>query len=331
VDEKELQTKLIDELRAALTLEHSLARTLRAQALVTPRGGLRRLTKRHLRETDDHAQRVEQRLDELGAARGALGALIGLVEGTAGSLVGLASAPVSLVRGGRETPLRNAMGNCAAEAEEIARYTVVGALAKELGDDETAQLASSILRDEKRTLDALTDLLPSLAVGADGDLSAEGLATTGAAEALRDAGGAAVDAARGGARAAARASRSAPALAVAEDRVKGVLADGDELPISGYDSLSAQEVASRLSQLSQSELTEISAYEAAHEKRRTVLTRIESLRESEPWSGYDEMTVAEIRSILDDGEDADRVAAYERRHKARAGVLDATGRARATA
>jgi ferritin-like metal-binding protein YciE len=54
---------------------------------------------------------------------------------------------------------------------------------------------------------------------------------------------------------------------------------------------------------------------------------------SEPWAGYDALTVAEVRAVLAEGEDerAAQVRAYERAHKNRAGVVSAAERARTTA
>ena len=53
--------------------------------------------------------------------------------------------------------------------------------------------------------------------------------------------------------------------------------------------------------------------------------RSPSFRTSEPWPGYDELTVSEIQSVLSEGDDdrAKQVRNYERDHKARAGVLQA--------
>ena len=100
-------------------------------------------------------------------------------------------------------------------------------------------------------------------------------------------------------------------------------------PISRYDSLTAAEVIERLPNLSQRELAEVERYEKRHESRRTVLTRIESLREKEPWRGYDDEKVEQIRKKLADADDerAKRVRDYERRHRDRKGVMEAARRA----
>ena len=100
---------------------------------------------------------------------------------------------------------------------------------------------------------------------------------------------------------------------------------GSDLPISGYDDLTAAEIGERLPSLSQSDLAAVEEYESAHAARTTVLGRIESLRGSEPWSGYDEQTVVDIRKALSGADEATvaEVRAYEAKHKNRQGVLDA--------
>jgi len=51
----------------------------------------------------------------------------------------------------------------------------------------------------------------------------------------------------------------------------------DELPIPGYDALSASQVVERLAGLAPGELDAVHAYEAAHRQRRTILGKIEQL------------------------------------------------------
>jgi hypothetical protein len=104
-------------------------------------------------------------------------------------------------------------------------------------------------------------------------------------------------------------------------------------PIARYDSLTAAEVIARLRNLSQRELASLAQYEERHEGRQTVLSRIDALREDEPWRGYDDATVPEIRRTLADA-DEDRAKAvrdYERRHRDRKGVMDAARRIVASA
>jgi ferritin-like metal-binding protein YciE len=101
---------------------------------------------------------------------------------------------------------------------------------------------------------------------------------------------------------------------------------GDE-PWSGYDELTVDDIGGKLAELSQVELARLEEYERKHGNRATVLTRISALRGDEPWPGYDELTVDEIRAAVDDDDErAAAVRSYERAHKNRAGVLTAVER-----
>ena len=64
-----------------------------------------------------------------------------------------------------------------------------------------------------------------------------------------------------------------------------------------------------------------------------MLARIQTLRTSEPWPGYDELNVDELSSELGkaDGERVRAAREYERAHKNRAGVIAATEREPANA
>ncbi len=101
----------------------------------------------------------------------------------------------------------------------------------------------------------------------------------------------------------------------------------NDLPINDYDKLTAAEITPKLGSLSQVDLARVDDYERKNANRSTVTDRITSLRTEEPWPGYDEQTVVEIRETLAAGDEAlaRKVHNYERRHKEREGVLDATG------
>ncbi len=155
------------------------------------------------------------------------------------------------------------------------------------------------------------------------------VATTGAADTVRQVGAAARDAARtttAATKRTARQARKVPGVAQVEGEIKGAVASEDDLAIPGYDELTAEEITGRLTDLSQIDLAKIDAYERKHEDRTTILSRITSLRGQEPWAGYDELTVAEVQSALSEGDDdqARKTRSYERAHKNRAGVLNAT-------
>ena len=122
------------------------------------------------------------------------------------------------------------------------------------------------------------------------------------------------------------AAKAAPGTAKPQaQRAKGARNDA---PLPRYDSLTAAEVVARLRALTQSELAKVQRYEQRGEGRQTILKRVDSLREKEPWRGYDTATVKEVRERLARAK-ADRVTAvrdYERRHRNRTGVMDAARR-----
>ncbi|MGB0096670.1 MAG: hypothetical protein WBP81_29545, partial [Solirubrobacteraceae bacterium] len=106
------------------------------------------------------------------------------------------------------------------------------------------------------------------------------------------------------------------------------VASEEDLAIARYDSLTVEEIVSKLPELSQIDLAKIDSYERKHDNRTTVLSRITALRHAEPWPGYDELTVAEIEAVLSEGDEQHLkdLVAYERAHKNRAGVLKAADR-----
>lgn len=329
------QQKIAQYLGEALATERALKRVLQSQIAMTPSGQYRDALQTHLRETKDHAERVHERLDDIGAGESTLAATGVLIESLLGQALALAKTPLDLLRGsgGEEKVLKNAKDAAATEALEIATYTAIERLAQDVGDEKTARLAREIRADEERMLDRVLREIPQLTgkvVAA--DLRGKGsydVARTGAGEAVRDASESAADTARtAGARAktAARAARRVPGVARAEGEVKGAVASAGDLPIAGYDDLTADEVLKRLPQLSQIDLAKVDGYERRHQDRSTITDRVRSLHGNEPWPGYDEQNVQDIRKALDgvDAAKAQEVATYERRHKDRAGVLQAT-------
>ena len=331
------QQKVVQYLDEAHASEQALTRVLQSQIAMTPRGSYRSGLETHLDETRDHAERVARRLDALGHGSNPLTALVGLAETVVGQALALGKTPIDLVRGsgGEENVLKNAKDTCATEALEIATYTAIERLARAVGDDETAALAASILADEEKMLARVMREIPKLTDAVvDSDVKGNGsydITTTGAADTARKAAKATTSAARttsAATRRTARQARKVPGVAQAEGQIKGAVASESDLAIARYDKLTADEITSRLPELSQIDLAKIDAYERKNQNRTTVLSRITSLRGSEPWAGYDELTAAEVQAVLTEG-DADRAAqvrSYERSHKNRAGVLKAADR-----
>jgi ferritin-like metal-binding protein YciE len=331
------QQKIVQYLNDAHASEQALIRVLQSQIAMTPRGSYRSGLETHLRETRDHAARVAGRLEALGQGSNPLMAVIGVAESVVGQALAFGKTPFDLLRGsgGEEKVLKNAKDACATEALEIATYTAIERMARSVGDDETAALAASIRADEEQMLERILREIPKLTdavVGADVEgKSSYDVTTTGAADAVREAGAASKAAARkttAAGKRSARQARKVPGVARAEGQVKGAVASEDDLPIARYDALTADEIAAKLTGLSQIDLAKVDSYERKNQNRATVLSRISSLRGDEPWPGYDELTAAEVQAVLSEGDDerAEQVRSYERAHKNRAGVLKAAER-----
>jgi ferritin-like metal-binding protein YciE len=334
---KQQTQKIVQYLNEAHGSELALVRQLQAQIAMTPRGQYRDGLETHLNETRKHAERLERRLGELGQGGNPLQAGFGALESLIGQALALTKTPLDLVRGtgGEEKVLKNAKDSCAAEAQEIATYTALARLARTAGDTKTERLAKSILGDEQKMLDRLLREIPRLTDAvAQAEFDGEGsydVTETGAADAVRDVSRTAKRTARQGAGQAKRTARQArkvPGVARAEGTVKGAVASDSDLAIANYDSLGADEIQDKLSELSQIDLAKVNAYERKNQNRSTITSRIDSLQADEPWPGYDELAVDEVRAVLSEGDDTrvKAVRSYERKHKNRAGVLQATER-----
>jgi ferritin-like metal-binding protein YciE len=271
MDTKDKVIQQLDEIHA---LELALVQTLTAHVAITPRGDHRSVLERHLGETRRQAERIRSRLRALGAKRSPLALAYGIVQTVAGQGVSAAKAPIDLLRGtsGAEKMLKNAKDEIASEALEIASYDALEALAEQAGDQPTVRLAREHREQEERAMRELRHLIPALTaslVRADvyGEREVD-LGTTGAADKARAVASRAVDVAR-----------SVPGVAAAEGEAKGVVADEDDLPISGYDDLTAAQLLPRIDKLTQVQLGLVDAYERRHSDRKQVLQRIAKRRE----------------------------------------------------
>ena len=336
------QQKVVQYLNEAHASEQTLVRVLQSQIAMTPSGSYRSGLESHLGETRRHADRVAKRLRALDQGGNPLTAVVGAVQSVAGQALALTKMPLDLLRGsgGEEKVLKNAKDACASEALEIATYTAIERLAQKVGDDETAKLAASIRADEEKMLERILREIPKLTdavfrADVNGDSSYD-VTTTGAADAVREAGREARETTRkttASAKKTARQARKVPGVAQAEGQVKGAVASEQDLAIARYDKLTAGEVTDKLPELSQIDLAKIDSYERKNQNRTTILSRVTSLRGDEPWAGYDELTAAEVTAVLSEADDdrAKEIRSYERAHKNRAGVLKAAERELANA
>jgi ferritin-like metal-binding protein YciE len=281
------EQKVVQYLNEAHASEIALVSVLESQIAMAPRGSYRDGLEKHLSETRTHARRVRTRLAELGDGRNPFQVLVGLTETLVGQMLALSKAPLDMLRGsgGEEKMLKNAKDACATEALEIATYAAIERLASKVGDEPTAKLAASIRADEERMLARIMRELPKLT---DAVVGAE-VEGDPSYEITKTG---AADATREVAHQARKTARKAQTRAARTAR-SARKADGAPRQRSSA------------------------------RARGAASTRISSVQAQEPWSGYDELTVAEIEGALNEGDDqrAQAVLAYERAHQNRPEVL----------
>jgi ferritin-like metal-binding protein YciE len=155
--------KLIQYLNEAYGKEKQLETVLQLQIKLAKSLDKKTIHKRlqdHLKETKAQARGLERRIKQLGgkaeasnlplpaAAAGAADA----VTAAANKAIAAAKGPVQALRGTspQDNLLRNLRDAFWNEAEEIAHYNVIEAVAEQLGDKETVKLAKEFRRQEER-------------------------------------------------------------------------------------------------------------------------------------------------------------------------------------
>jgi ferritin-like metal-binding protein YciE len=166
--------KVVQYLNDAYATERRLEIALQAHIEMTPRADYKKRLREHLKETKAHARSVERRIKALGGeaetvhvpgpeavVKGAKSAKAAVQRAAAA-----AQGPLHAVRGTgqQERMLKNARTQYQDEAEEIATYRAIEAVAKAVGDKETAKLARDIGREEKRMADFVVGIIDQLAV-----------------------------------------------------------------------------------------------------------------------------------------------------------------------
>jgi len=278
---------VIGQLEEAHATEAALVTTLGTHIAMTPEGPYRAILERHVEETKDQAQAIQERLEELGANSSLLAQSFGVVQTVVGQALAIGKGPIDLLRGraGEEKLFKNAKDECATEILEIATYDGLEATALAVGDRTTAELAVRHREQEERTLAELREQIPQLANAlvravAAGDASYDP-STTGAGQGLRGVRDEIVEEATeladdvtdvaGRGRAAGRTAGRRFQRATQGP-------SSGELPISNYDKLNANQVNAKLKGLSADELGTIESYERANRNRQTVLDRIDTAK-----------------------------------------------------
>ncbi|HYP22555.1 MAG TPA: DUF892 family protein [Actinomycetota bacterium] len=162
------EKKIVKLLSEAHANELALVQTLEAHKRVAPEGPYLDRIDQHVDETRNHAERMQRRLDQLGATRNPVEAGVALVHSFIQNTLAMAKAPVDMVRGSfnvEEKALKNARDEIVTEALEIAQYEAIEHMAIALGDDVTARLAADIRADEEAMLADLRAQIPTLVAG----------------------------------------------------------------------------------------------------------------------------------------------------------------------
>jgi ferritin-like metal-binding protein YciE len=155
--------KLIQYLNEAYGKEKQLETVLQLQINLAKSLDKKTIQKRlqdHLKETKAQARGLERRIKQLGGKAEAIdlpvpdiasGAATA-VASVANKAVAAAKGPVQALRGSspQDNLLRNLRDAFWNEAEEIAHYNVIEAVAEQLGDKDTAKLAREFRKQEER-------------------------------------------------------------------------------------------------------------------------------------------------------------------------------------
>jgi ferritin-like metal-binding protein YciE len=167
-------TKLIQYLNEAYGKERQLETALEAHIAMTTRPPYKKRLREHLKETKGHARQLKTRIRELGgkAEEGPISAgptpvveAASTLTSVAGKAVAAAQGPLHAIRGTGESErmLKNAKTEYHNEAEEIATYSGIEALADAVNDKETVKLARGIRREEERMARFLEKQITQLA------------------------------------------------------------------------------------------------------------------------------------------------------------------------
>jgi len=263
-------------LHDAHATEKALVTTLQAHITMAPPGDYRLLLERHLTETRRHARAVESRLRELDGGTSVVSAGVGLVQTLVGQALALSKGPLDLVRGGagvEEKLLKNARDECATEALEIATYDALEALARALGDTETARLAARHRADEERMLADLRRIVPELARAAvpgnvrplrEHDFPIAGYDRLNAGQVVSRLS----DLAQAQLRTVAERERAGRSRRSVLERIAAL--EGPE-PLVGYDELSEADAIARVRDADEPTLARVREYESRHRRRVAVL------------------------------------------------------------
>jgi ferritin-like metal-binding protein YciE len=134
------QEELVKHIDEAYAMEQNVLRMLDGMISTTDDAEMRRELEQHKRETEQQAERLEERLEAHGAAPS-------MIKEAGGILGALTKGVVDMAR--PDKPGRNARDGFATEHMEIASYELLERVAKQAGDTETAAVARQNRKEER--------------------------------------------------------------------------------------------------------------------------------------------------------------------------------------
>jgi ferritin-like metal-binding protein YciE len=137
---QELKDQLIKHIDEALAMEQNVLRMLDGMISTTEDEEIRSELRHHKLETEEHASRLERRLEANDASPST-------VREAAGIMNALMKGVVDMARS--EKAGRNARDGYATEHLEIASYQLLERVAQAAGDEETAEVARQNRKDEE--------------------------------------------------------------------------------------------------------------------------------------------------------------------------------------
>jgi len=136
----QLKAQLIKHIDEAHAMEQNVLRMLDEMISTTDDPGILDALEHHKLQTQNHADRMAQRLEAHDTAPST-------VKQFGGVLGALAKLPLDFVRG--EKAGRNARDAYATEHLEIASYELLRRIAQKAGDEETAEVVQEIIAEEQ--------------------------------------------------------------------------------------------------------------------------------------------------------------------------------------
>jgi ferritin-like metal-binding protein YciE len=143
---KTIEDQLVAYLKDAHALEQMSLQMTKAAAKTTDDPQLRELFEHHHEETEQHEQLIRERIEAHGASTSTIKD-IGARMAAVGK--GLAAS------GPKDTPGRLARDGYVQEQTEIASYELLSRVAERAGDEQTADVARRILRNERETAEKI--------------------------------------------------------------------------------------------------------------------------------------------------------------------------------